>query len=264
MKDELSTESSQRNVWFRSLSTIDPKVFRLLAASAGVVGIFAVLNVLPFVNPFLVPPYPTQYTGSWNFFALVEHPVWTWAVLLAACVASIALIRGIRTRCSALVLLLFMSGVISSARPLTNSGSSVFCLLMLFLALMPEVRDDGSRRGIAVLGLRLQVFLIYFCGTFFKLADPAWQQGFPLAGTLIGFSWSSHLGVWLSQVFPVSVLNVFGQMVLGVEAIAPLAFLLGFRFALVRRAGVVLLSLMHVGTAMLMTLEVFPWVMVRS
>lgn len=248
--------------WFEEVSTIDGGPFRMLAMAAGISGILAVGHFLPFVDPFLLPPYPTQYHNSWNFFALVAHPVWTWMVLGSAVLASISLIIGKRERLCALVLLCFMSGIIASARPLTSSSTSVFCLLMAFLTLMPNASENQSRRGLAVFGLRLQVFLIYFCGIFFKIADPAWLRGFPLAGTLIGFSWSSDFGVWLSQVLPTTVLNQAGQVILGIEVFAPVAMFAGFQSSLLRRAGLLSLTLLHVGMALSMTLGFFPWVMV--
>ncbi len=132
---------------------------------------------------------------------------------------------------------------------------------MLFLALSPAPNDAGERCGWAIFGLRLQAFLIYICGVLFKMADPAWVQGFPMPGTLIGMSWSSSFGVWLSQVIPVSVLNVIGQLTLGIEALAPIAVFIFYRVETVRRAGVFLLMAMHLSMALLMTLEIFPWVM---
>jgi hypothetical protein len=244
------------------MATLEAGPYRLLGWLAGATGLLAVSHFLPFVDPFLLPPYPTQYHESWNLFALVPHPVWTWMVFGLAVLASVSLIIGKRERLSALVLLCFMSGIIASARPLTSSSSSVFCLLMAFLALMPDAREDGTRKGWAVFGLRLQVFLIYFCGIFFKMADPAWLRGFPLAGTLIGFSWSSNFGLWLSQTLPTPVLNLAGQAILGVEVFAPLAMFFGFRSPLARRAGLLSLTVLHLGMALSMTLEFFPWVMV--
>lgn len=250
--------------WFRERSTIERGPYRLLCAAAGVVGILAVASFLPFFDPFFVPPFPTQYHRSWNIFALVPHPVWAAILFLGAFLAGVGLLVGRYQRRCALVLLLFMSGVIASARPLTSSSASVFCLLMVFLALMPDENDKGVRRGWAVFGLRLQVFLIYICGILFKLADPAWLHGYPLSGVLMGFTWSSHLGIGLSQTIPASFLNILGQAVTGVELVAPLAMFFGFRFPLVRRAGVTLLILLHTGMALLMTLELFPWVMITT
>lgn len=132
--------------WFGEVATMEAGPFRILGLLAGVTGLLAVSHFLPFLDPFLLPPYPTQYHESWNLFALIRHPVWTWMIFGLAVLASISLIIGKRERLSALVLLGFMSGIIASARPLTSSSSSVFCLLMAFLALMPEAREDGTRR----------------------------------------------------------------------------------------------------------------------
>ena len=155
-------------------------------------------------------------------------------------------------------MVLFTSATVVTARPLTSGSAAVSVLFFAFLALIP----GGKAGSLAVFGLRLQVFLIYFCGILYKLADPAWNLGYPLAGTLLGGSWSSAFGEWVGAVLPGGAQNFLGQITLFVEAVMPFLFFFGFRHLWLRRTAMLVMVGLHVGTALLMSLEVFPWVMV--
>ncbi len=186
--------------------------------------------------------------------------MWTYLVFGFATVAALGLISGRWPRVSALVLLLFVAGLVSVARPLTSGATGVLCFLYFWIALMPLVGSADSLRGFAVLGLRLQVVLVYLCGVTFKLFDPSWQAGYPLAGALVGHTWESELGRWFAMTMPPSLLLTAGKVVTGVELVGPLVLVLPV--TILRRSAIVLLTGFHLGTALLMKLEVFPWAMV--
>lgn len=250
---------SHASVYWKSLCSLDAPVHRALWFCAGILGMLGVATYLPWAEVYLTPPFPARHRGMGTIFALVDHPIWTGAVFIMALVSSVALLAGKFPRLAAGGLLLFFAGIVSAARPLTSSALGVLCVLYAWVLLMPRWQSTRPTRGVSVLGLRVQLVLIYWCGTLFKLYDPAWQEGYPLAGALVSHTWESGFGRWLVLHLGPSSVTIAAKVVTGVELIAPLALL--FPWPTIRRAGVLALASFHLGTAILMKLELFPFAM---
>lgn len=248
--------------WWRDVSRIDAPVSRLLTACAGGSLLLCLRTYLPFYDPYFLPPFPAAETRAWNFFALIEHSAWSAAVFLLGGLAGGGLILGRRPRVCAALGLLVTSGIAVAGRPLISTSLTVMSLLLLYLALFPARTPGRDAGGLAVFGLRLQVMLIYLCGSLFKLADPAWLLGYPLGGALRDGNWSSALGEALARSLPQATLNLAGQLVLGMELVLPLAAFVLFRCRPVRLAAALLMMALHTGMALCMTLEFFPFVMI--
>lgn len=263
VEDRVTREISLKSRWVAHLCLLDFDAYRLLCVFAGISGVFAVGHYLPWADPFLSPPFPARHRGLGTVFALIEHPAWTLVVFVVATIAALGLILGRWPRVASWILLLFIAGIVSAARPLTSSAAGVLCLIYFWIGMMPPAaRADGALRGMAVLGLRVQIVLVYLCGVVFKLFDPAWQEGLPLVGALVGHTWESGLGRWVALESPPWLLAAMGRVVPAAEFVGGLALLVPLPW--VRRAGVFLLILFHLGTAFLMTLELFPLAMVTG
>lgn len=248
--------------WWREVPRIEGSARRILTAAAGLSLLLCLRTYLPFFDPFFVPPFPAAESRAWNLFAFVQHPAWSAGVFAAGALAGVALLLGRHQRSAPVVGLLVCSGIAVAGRPLISTSLTVMILLLLYLALFPSGKSSEHERGLAVFGLRLQVMLIYLCGSLFKLADPAWLLGYPLGGALLGGNWSSAVGESLARSLPPGILNFGGQMILGMELVLPIAALVCFPIRVIRIPAALLMMALHAGMALFMTLEFFPFVMI--
>lgn len=187
--------------------------------------------------------------------------------LAAACALLLAL--GHRTR-----VFLFLSWILHASLRARNpavghGGDDLLGLLLLWSIFLPmgarfslDARTRPVSHGAgpyysaAAAALLLQVVFMYVFTGLLKLKVPTWRDGSMLSLILENDWYVSEVGRWVAPQRWLTVPLTFGTLV--IELCAPVVLLVprpGFR-----ALGLALLLGLQIGTALCMTLGIFPWV----
>jgi hypothetical protein len=248
--------------YLRDCATADARSLRLVRVILGLAGTWVFFDAYRhayFVveHPWSVPK-PVQ---DLSLFGISNSVVVARALAVAFMAASTLWAVGIRETLTASIALAGMTSVNSGMGVMTTGGNSVWCLSVLWYLLIKD-RRGPLVTDLAVLGMRLQLAVIYMSSWLLKQGDGYWATSDAVAVNLRAFLWETSLGRWVGWSAPSWLLPKLSDGTLAVELLLPVLFF----FPLWRRTcaniGFVVLVLFHVGTGALMHLGSFPAAMI--
>lgn len=227
--------------------------------------------------------------GAEFHFSLLDFIDTPWlvhAVFAIGLVAGLAFLLGYHTRFAQFLLFLFEVSV-RNRNPLVSQGVDAtlvtFLLWTLFLPMGQRFSIDGLRlalrrgvdlasasdpapeagaRSVAAGAIVLQLGLVYFMTAFAKSGE-AWRTGTAIYYALHLDLFATPFGSWLAAA-PLGFLSFLSWGTLVAEFAALPLLLLPFPQPSLRRIFIVVLGLMHLGTALTLEIGSFPFVMLST
>ncbi len=227
-------------------------------------GMFPV-RLLPRVSPN-IPTLMSGLTETW--MAQAFFVVWALVALL--------LLLGWRTRVMSVVNLVLLVSVINRNEMVVTGADGVMQVLgfwSLFLPLGRSYSLDARRRStdlrpvtyaFPVRMFQLQVALIYLFTTIYKLQGETWLNGDAVYMALQVRMHTFPLAEWLLANASLPVLGALTYFTLAVEGGFALLVLAPVFQPYLRRAGLLLGVVLHVGIAVVMNVPNFPLIMMFS
>jgi predicted DCC family thiol-disulfide oxidoreductase YuxK len=224
--------------------------------------------------------------------SILDHVEAPWAVravfgLGLAC--EIALLLGLRTRLAQVLVLVFFASVANRNAMIFHGGDAVLLTMLVWTAFLPlgarfsvdalrrALRDGVEPRAaietrpqppihgpasLASLAVLLEIGLIYFLTALAKSGE-TWRNGTAVYYALQLDQYATPFGRWLGEQ-PIAVSRLLTWGTLGLEfAVLPLV-MLPWGQPWLRRAAVVGLTVMHLGTWATLELGPFPFVMIAT
>ncbi|MGE9294971.1 MAG: HTTM domain-containing protein [Puniceicoccales bacterium] len=207
---------------------------------------------------------PERTSGVISLFEWASHgPMLSYLWLGLGLVSGALLVWGRWVKPALLYSLLLASSLFVTGFPHTGSYLPILCLLLVWLLLIPSrPRSDGYLCGLPVFGLIFQLGLIYFTGALHKLYDVWWITGDAIRIDLLVLTWTSPLGLFFVQNTPPGVMRAMTYGALVLELLALPAMLCPWKTTFFRRVTFAGLFALHLGSAFLMSLGAFPFVMI--
>lgn len=210
---------------------------------------------------------------AWSLAFLVDTTWWGAAVLGLQALAGGALAAGFGTRVAAVAAWVAVVSIVRRTAPATNAGDEWLCCLLfwsMFLPLGAVWSVDAWRRGqrpsatptcptvrsLATAALVVQIAAVYL-GAGISKCNPAWLSGDAVATALSVFDHGTSWGDSIAR--QAGMCRWLTWFVLGLELLGPVLLVATGRPE-VRLALIVVFSLFHAASAVLMSLGLFAFV----
>ncbi len=223
------------------------------------------VRLLPRVSP-TTPTLMSGLTDTWMVVAFFA----VWAIV------ALLLLVGWQTRLMSLLNLVLLVSVVNRNQLVVTGADGVMQALAFWSLFVPLGRCyslDARRRpsqprpttyAFPVRMLQLQFALVYILTTIFKMQGQTWTSGSALYMAMQVRMHAFPLADWLLLNASTNILRLLTYIALGIEgAFAVLVFAPVFQPYL-RRAGLILGVLLHVGIGVVMNVPNFPFVMMSS
>ena len=220
------------------------------------------------------------YTSEWNWSFHFGGGLWSFQAMLfgLAALFAIALLVGYETRLMTIASWLILLSLHNRLPPILNGADNLMRMLLFWAMLLPLGRvwsvdawragrgaaqptTAGMELSIASAAILLQMGFVYLFSAIFK-SNSSWFQGEAIAGALAHDFYARPLGSWMLQ-FP-AALSVATVMVLALEWLGPLLLFVPVRTVRIRLAVIALLTCMHLGIEMLLTVGLFSYVCITG
>lgn len=213
------------------------------------------------------------YPGSFSLHAASGSSLYLGALFALHAVAALCLVLGFRTRLATFVTWLLVVSLHTRNPALLQGGDALLGLLLfwgLFVPLGAAASVDAALapaapapRRVASLGtaaLALQMPLVYLTTGLLK-GGPEWHSSFTAIERALRDDFvSSHVGRWLAEALPSSVLSGMTVSVLVVEVGLPLLLLSPFRTEKLRFYLLPALFLLQLGFLACLRIGLFPFI----
>lgn len=243
---------------------------RALRAFRFVLGLCVFFNVIG--RLLVLPDFGSDFSFYPRFLALDYVPAATFSVhfgsgggffqaifLLVEAVAGLCVAFNYRPRAAAAIACFFLISWLNRYGLLRYGSDHILQFFLFWSIFLPRTEERGKRWVVsfATACILVQLLIVYFAAALLK-NGANWRVSWDaLYFTLSIDEYASASGVWLLN-YP-AFLRVLTGLSFYLELVGPLALLLPWMQRYMRASVPFLFIAFHLGTAVLMNLEIFPW-----
>jgi hypothetical protein len=248
--------------WWESQLTIPTAGITAFRVAVGIGILITLVHLWNGAESFLFPERAHFHLRDHlSLFDLLPSVGWVKGMLLLGMLTAAALCVKDRPKWRAFFLVLLNLAIYAKVPGFLTGGDTLITILLVWFLFLPPPSKEGYR-SIVCVGMKWQVVAVYLSSMLSKLKDSYWLMGDTVGLNLACFMWETRLGRWCGYHVPAGVHRLATHFTLLAEGSLLLAYFLPLGQPYVRRAGIVLLVLFHVGTGLTMQLGAFPVYMI--